>query len=200
MDGSIEFESEPGRGTTVSVSLPTGSLEGVERTRPADDSADTPRRGSLTRTTPRLSGRVLLVEDGADNQRLIRLLLAKLGLEIEICENGQQGVERALEAREAGNPFGLILMDMQMPIMDGYEATRRLREMAFDRPIIALTAHAMAADREKCMQAGCDRFASKPIDRCELIDLIRSLTSERVDSLRCSSSAAAGVEATGRGR
>ncbi len=166
MDGSIEFESEPGLGTTVRVSLPTGSLEGIERTLPVDDAAaDTPRSGVVRVTAPRLSGRVLLVEDGADNQRLIRLLLAKLGLEIVICENGQQGVERALEAREAGNDFDLILMDMQMPIMDGYTATRILRRRGYTGSIVALTAHAMHAERGRCLAAGCDDFATKPVDR-----------------------------------
>jgi len=165
MDGSIEFESEPGRGTTVRVSLPTGSLEGIERTRPVDEAADTPRSTMARVPAPHLSGRVLLVEDGADNQRLIRLLLAKLGLEIVICENGQQGVERALEAREAGNAFDLILMDMQMPIMDGYTATRILRRRGYTGSIVALTAHAMHAERGRCLAAGCDDFATKPVDR-----------------------------------
>jgi CheY-like chemotaxis protein len=165
MDGSIDFESEPGRGTSVCVSLPTGPLDGVERTQPLDDSADTPRSGLARATAPHLAGRVLLVEDGADNQRLIRLLLAKLGLEIEICENGQQGVERALAAREAGNPFSLILMDMQMPIMDGYTATRILRRRGYTGSIVALTAHAMHAERGRCLAAGCDDFATKPVDR-----------------------------------
>ncbi len=165
MDGTIEFESEPGRGTTVRVSLPTGSLAGVERERPSEDAADTLRGGIPRATAPHLSGRVLLVEDGADNQRLIRLLLAKLGLEIAICENGQQGVERALEAREAGNPFDLILMDMQMPIMDGYTATRILRRRGYTGSIIALTAHAMHSERGRCLAAGCDDFATKPVDR-----------------------------------
>ena len=166
MDGSIDFESEPGRGTTVRVSFPTGSLEGVERVRASEDLADTPRGGGAAlRLPPRLTGRVLLVEDGADNQRLIRLLLAKLGLEIAVCENGQQGVERALAAREAGEPFDLILMDMQMPIMDGYTATRILRRRGYTGSIVALTAHAMHAERGRCLSAGCDDFATKPVDR-----------------------------------
>jgi PAS domain S-box-containing protein len=165
MDGSIDFESEPGRGTTVRVSFPTGSLEGVERVLANDDLADTPRRGGMRQAPPRLTGRVLLVEDGADNQRLIRLLLAKLGLEIAVCENGQQGVERALAAREAGEPYDLILMDMQMPIMDGYTATRILRRRGYTGSIVALTAHAMHAERGRCLSAGCDDFATKPVDR-----------------------------------
>jgi PAS domain S-box-containing protein len=182
MDGSIEFESEPGRGTTVRVSLPTGSLAGVERVRASDDDAVTPRSNAL-RVSPRLSGRVLLVEDGADNQRLIRLLLAKLGLVVTICENGQQGVERALEAREAGAEFDMILMDMQMPIMDGYTATRILRRRGYTGSIVALTAHAMHAERGRCLAAGCDDFATKPVDRETFFALLgRYLSSTKPNS------------------
>ena len=182
MDGSIELQSEPGRGTSVRISLPTGPLNGIERVRPSEDIADTPR-GRIPRVeAPQLSGRVLLVEDGADNQRLIRLLLAKLGLEIVICENGQQGVERALEAREAGTPFDLILMDMQMPIMDGYTATRILRRRGYTGSIIALTAHAMHAERGRCLSAGCDDFATKPVDRESFFALLSTYLSARKDA------------------
>ena len=172
MDGSIEFESQPGRGTTVRVSLPTGPIDGVERTRPTEESADTPRGDTPRVAVPRLSGRVLLVEDGADNQRLIRLLLARLGLEISTCENGQQGVERALAAREAGTDFDLILMDMQMPIMDGYTATRILRSRGYTGSIIALTAHALHSERGRCLAAGCDAFATKPVERETFFSLL----------------------------
>ncbi len=165
MDGSIEFQSETGRGTTVRVSLPTGPLEGVERVHVSEELVDTPRTGNEREPVPRLSGRVLLVEDGVDNQRLIRLLLAKLGLEISICENGEEGVERALLAREAGTPFDLILMDMQMPVMDGYTATRLLRSRGYTGSIVALTAHAMHSERGRCVSAGCDDFATKPVER-----------------------------------
>ena len=182
MDGSIDFQSEPGSGTTVRVSLPTGSLEGVERVRGTDEDADTPRSGALRVAAPRLSGRVLLVEDGADNQRLIRLLLAKLGLEIAICENGEQGVERALGAREAGTPFDLILMDMQMPVMDGYTATRLLRSRGYTGTIVALTAHAMHAERGRCFAAGCDDFATKPVDRENFFALLSRYLKSRKES------------------
>jgi len=164
MDGTIELESDPGRGTTFRVSLPTGPLAGVERVRPAHESDD-PATGVALRATPRLTGRVLLVEDGRDNQLLVRRLLGKAGLETEVCENGQQAVERVLAARAGGEPFDLILMDMQMPIMDGYTATRLLRSRGHHGPIVALTAHAMDTERARCLACGCDDFATKPIDR-----------------------------------
>ncbi|MCH7701743.1 MAG: response regulator, partial [Planctomycetes bacterium] len=112
--------------------------------------------------------------DGPDNQKLISLILEKAGAKVTLAENGLMGVERALKSRDDGAPFDLILMDMQMPVMDGYQAVRRLRQSDWSGPIIALTANAMSGDREKCLAAGCTEYTTKPIDRKELIRLIRN--------------------------
>ncbi len=126
-----------------------------------------------------LDGRhILLVDDGVDNQRLFSILLRNAGADVTIVENGKDAFERATAALNTNQPFELILMDMQMPIMDGFTATRKLREASFSGPIIALTAYAMTADRESCIEAGCNDYISKPTQRAELLDVITRHLSE----------------------
>ncbi len=120
-----------------------------------------------------LDYRVLLVEDGLDNQKLISLFLRKADVAVDIAENGQVGVNMVEKSIESGEPYHLILMDMQMPVMDGYQATQYLREQGVDLPIVAITAHALAGDREKCLQAGCNDYATKPLKRVHLLDIVK---------------------------
>ena len=115
---------------------------------------------------------MLLAEDGEDNRRLIRALLVKAGLEVDLAEDGRVACEKALQSRVEGHPYDLILMDIQMPEIDGYEATRQLRAKGWCGPIIALTAHAMATDRLQCLEVGCDDYLSKPIDKRSFLSTI----------------------------
>jgi CheY-like chemotaxis protein len=124
----------------------------------------------------------LLAEDGPDNQRLLGHLLGKAGAQVTIVGNGQTAVELALEQQARATPFDVILMDMQMPVLGGYEATRLLRAEGYAHPIIALTAHAMSTDRRKCLEAGCNDFATKPIDRATLLAAIRRQLEERISA------------------
>ena len=184
LGGDIDVESAPGQGSTFRVSVACGSLNGVRMlTRPVESAKENPSGPKLQADVQPTAGqplncRLLLAEDGPDNQRLIAHVLRRAGAEVEVVDNGDLAVQAAWKALAASKPFDVILMDMQMPVMDGYTATRRLRELGYQRPIIALTAHALAGDREKCIAAGCDDYATKPIDRAGLIVLIQNYVGE----------------------
>jgi two-component system CheB/CheR fusion protein len=174
LGGDITVRGAEGRGCIFTLSIAAGSLRGARMI--ADLSkAVTPQPAAedAPSSTARIEGRLLLVEDGPDNQRLIGYILEKAGAVVTMADNGQIGVEIALDAAQHGEPFDLILMDMQMPVLDGYEAARKLRAAGMKTPIVALTAHAMSGDRMKCLEAGCTDYVTKPIDRAALTETIR---------------------------
>ncbi len=163
-----------GGGSCFRASVATGPLEGIPCVARSSVGATGGAQACPVEApieNQSLAGRrILLVEDGRDNQRLMSLVLHKAGAVLSIAENGQQALDAVLADPEG--MFDVILMDIQMPVMDGYQATALLRERGYRRSIIALTAHAMADDREKCLQAGCDDYLSKPIDRGNLLELV----------------------------
>jgi signal transduction histidine kinase/CheY-like chemotaxis protein len=183
LGGDITVESRPGAGSAFTLVVPMGDLTGVRMIADATEacaSAET----EPDAPAPKLRGRILLAEDGPDNQRLIAHHLRKAGADVTVVENGREAVEAVARAAESGSPFGLVLMDMQMPEMDGYAATRELRRGECPVPIVALTAHAMSGDREKCLNAGCDDYETKPISPRRLLRtaarfLDRDLAGER---------------------
>jgi signal transduction histidine kinase/ActR/RegA family two-component response regulator len=184
LGGTIEVHSAPGKGSTFSVTIDPGPLDTVPLLRQTKAAVEPTLSAAATASgTTELHARILLAEDGPDNRRLISLLLRKAGAEVTAVENGQLATECALAQSEAGCPFDVVLMDMQMPVMDGYEATRALRGRGYVGPIIALTAHAMVEDRQKCLDAGCDDYPIKPIGRQKLLATVahwaaRSRTNE----------------------
>ena len=181
LGGDITVESTPGEGSTFRVTVAAGTLENVrmlDDVSQAASAATKPVACSAAASQP-LDSRVLLAEDGPDNQRLITYVLKKAGATVTVVENGQLAVEAALAASTAGEPFDVILMDMQMPVMDGYTATKTLRDQDYAGAIVALTANAMAQDRERCLDVGCNDYASKPIARDALLDAIRRHTPAR---------------------
>jgi len=178
LGGTIKAESDPGKSSVFTVTIaasPSGSGRLIDPTAPREIPAGNAPEASKER--PALNGcQVLLAEDGPDNQRLITFFLKKAGATITVVENGQAAMERALQARDAGKAFDVVLMDIQMPIMDGYTATSRLRAEGYRGAIVGLTAHTMSGDREKCLAAGCDDYSTKPIDRTKLVALVAELS------------------------
>lgn len=174
LGGDLTVTSQPGQGSTFRVTVATGCLKGVTLTRQPEPLLPPRLPDTAKKDAPvSLAGcRVLLAEDGPDNQRLISCLLTKAEAELVVVENGRQALETALQAQREDRPFDVILMDMQMPVLSGYEAAQTLRRQGYTRPIIALTAHAMAGDRYKCLTAGCNEYVAKPIDKQRLLQTL----------------------------
>ena len=176
--GGITCESEKGKGSCFRFRLPVRSEGEIVWVEAGSVQAREVARQPQPRSE-RLKGRVLLAEDGPSNQKLISFVLRKAGLDVVIASNGQEAVDECLRRSGTAQNFQVVLMDMQMPVLDGYAAARMLRGQGYDVPIVALTAHAMAGDREKCIAAGCDDYATKPIDRPALLGVIQRLLEER---------------------
>ncbi|MFO0741824.1 MAG: ATP-binding protein [Labilithrix sp.] len=174
LGGDITIDSSLGRGSSFKVTVATGSLTGVRMFEDLTE-AGIPEVGAVVaneKVTTQVDATVLLAEDGPDNQVLIAKHLTRAGITVTVVENGQLALQKAMAAATAGRPYDVILMDMQMPVMDGYAATWELRRKGYRGPIVALTAHAMAGDRERCIGAGCTDYLTKPIARRKLIDAV----------------------------
>jgi signal transduction histidine kinase/CheY-like chemotaxis protein/HPt (histidine-containing phosphotransfer) domain-containing protein len=167
LGGSLSASSVVGKGSTFVVRIAIGNLNDGEDVDapPQPPGADVMNVRSAVSDLNGLN--VLVVDDGDTNRKLIRLLVERCGGKVRMAENGQVALDMA-----DAHAFDVILMDMQMPVMDGYTATARLRERGFAGPIIALTAHAMKGDREKCEQAGCSGYLAKPIDADQLCEAL----------------------------
>ncbi len=173
MGGDIQIaSSEPGVGTRFRVTIKVGDVQG-----PMIESLEMTitksQQSTVKRVTyPKLNGRVLLADDGVDNQRLISFQLRKAGLEVTIVNDGREALNAAWPAFEANQPFDVILTDMQMPFMSGNELAAELRRRGYPLPIIAATANAMTADRDLCLASGCDAYITKPIDREQMFAVL----------------------------
>jgi signal transduction histidine kinase len=172
LGGDLTATSQVGKGSTFSLRFNTGNIAGIPLISPV--TCEEPRvvkPAAPLEQKRQLDGvNILLVEDGETNRKLIKLILERAGARVATAVNGLEGCEVA--ERE---PFDIILMDMQMPVLDGYSATRRLRDAGLTLPIVALTAHTMTGDREKCLEAGCTDYLTKPINADQMFATLESI-------------------------
>jgi signal transduction histidine kinase len=169
LGGDLQAMSDAGRGSKFSMSVECGSLDKIVCVAPHLFNLET-RRRKREGADARMDGLYIhLVEDSVSIALLTRHLLEEAGAKVRHSVNGQKGVEDILLAVDKGRPPDLVLMDMMMPVMDGYTAVARLREEGFDIPIVAMTAFTFLDDREKCLASGCDLYISKPINPANFI-------------------------------
>jgi PAS domain S-box-containing protein len=171
MGGDIIATSVLGEGSTFTATIDPGPLDDVRMLDPDEARAAMEELADESHVKWQFNtGRVLVVDDGDENRELVQLVLEEAGLEVDQAENGQIGFDMARETA-----YDVVLMDMQMPVMDGYEATTALRKAGVETPIYALTADAMKGFEEKCLAAGCTGFLSKPVDIDLLLDTLGKL-------------------------
>jgi len=163
LGGDIHVTSTPGQGSTFTVTLHVEPRAGVRMLNTLPGITQDEKAPVIENVEAPFRGRVLLAEDAPDIQRVICQLLKKMNLNVEVAENGRVACEKAVQSLTEGHAFDVILTDVQMPEMDGYEAVRWLRAYGWRKPVIALTACAMAGDRENCLAAGCDDYITKPV-------------------------------------
>ncbi len=188
LGGRIECQSTLGKGSTFRVALPVQRMQGDGVAESGPRAAGEPATVADPQPTvlPAVPCRVLVVEDSPDSQRLLETILRKAGAEVTVAANGHLALEAVYGAdrfggAEAAAPvrFDVILMDMQMPVLDGYAATEILRERGWDGPVVALTANAVAGEQQRCLDCGCTAFLSKPVDRARLLGTLAGLVAAR---------------------
>lgn len=183
LGGELTVESELGKGTEFLLSLPIE--EACETNSLIDPNTEVAFKVEAQPDDGlRLDCRVLVADDRRDIWRVCKYFLEGAGASVEIAEDGQQALDLVEQFEKANQPFDIILMDMQMPVLTGYDATRTLRERGFEAPIIALTAGAMKGDRDRCLASGCTDYFAKPVDGPKLIRLVDAqLSTENTTSV-----------------
>jgi signal transduction histidine kinase len=168
LGGGLTVESTLNKGTSFHLVIPVEKAETVLPSSPLREEKSNP--------CPDMSHkRVLLVEDSPDSMIVLKFFLEKCNTEVVTAQNGREAVDIVREAILKQNPIDIILMDMQMPVMNGFQATRLLRQRGYDKPIIAITAHNLIGDREKCLDAGCSDYIAKPVSSAIFYSKLRAL-------------------------
>ncbi|MCX5636999.1 MAG: ATP-binding protein [Planctomycetota bacterium] len=174
LGGKVTVTSKEGKGSVFTLLIPTNVKTQLHEVVNKYDSIEQLKESQPDCANSRLSGHVLVAEDAPANQLLFRTLLERQGLEVTIAEDGLKAVEKA-----TSESYDIIFMDMQMPNLNGYAAAERLRSLGITTPIVALTAHAMAGDDTKCLDAGCDVYLSKPISQPRLLEILRKYLGQK---------------------
>jgi CheY-like chemotaxis protein/HPt (histidine-containing phosphotransfer) domain-containing protein len=174
LGGQLTMTSEVGKGSVFSLTIPAGVDAAKQPLLDRQNVTSDTESGNEKARQTKFSGNILVAEDARTNQVLIKSLLKRLGLKVTIAEDGNQAVQQA-----SSNQFDLIFMDIEMPNMSGYEATKAIKKEGLKTPIIALTAYAMKGDNEKCLGAGCDDYISKPIERKKLYKILNKYLSAK---------------------
>jgi signal transduction histidine kinase/ActR/RegA family two-component response regulator len=183
LGGDIEVQSEFGRGSRFVLRVPVPTAVGEPQVRPLRGTSSSGPRLPEAEDALRSALRglsVLVVDDGADNRRLLSSVLKRAGATVEVVDGAAAAFARIGDAVDDQHGFDVVLMDVQMPEIDGLTAVRMLRSKGFAKPILAVTANAMMGDRDRCLAAGCNGYATKPIDRARLVVTVR----EAVDASR----------------
>lgn len=185
LGGDVTVTSTPDKGSSFTITIDPGKTQ-----------AQTPAKTSSDTTSPKETRgvladyKILVVDDAKDNRILLQHILKKTGATLDFAMDGQQAIDAVMNALNDNSPFDLILMDMQMPVMDGYFATVKLREQGINVPVIAVTAHALEGDREHCINSGCNEYLTKPINKSLLIETCLELIKEHADKAESSNKAA----------
>ncbi len=171
LGGGLDIQSTPGRGSRFRLTVEARPCDpAVDPDCDSEGAADVPASPSEDEASAGARPRVLLVDDAATNRLLVSLMLEQMGYAVQTAEDGQE----AVEATRAGR-FDVVLLDMQMPVMDGYAAATQMRADGLDTPIVALTADAMSDAAQRCLAAGCDAYLAKPVDEEHLAQRLAEL-------------------------
>ncbi|MFO1019442.1 MAG: PAS domain S-box protein [Planctomycetales bacterium] len=177
LGGTISVVSEEGKGSRFTVRLPLGEIDSSQLQSAEEIQDFAARRDSQGVMDQFIPCRVLIAEDTRGIQFMMTRMLQDVVRGVALADNGEAAVEALKQAIKSGDPFDIVLMDMQMPVMNGFQATLKLRDEGIQVPVVALTAGAMAGDREKCIACGCTDYLSKPVNRDELLAVLRKYCS-----------------------
>jgi two-component system CheB/CheR fusion protein len=195
LGGNLSAQSKFGEGSTFTMTLPTGDLSDATMIDPNAQLAKIASSNQVSNAKAELSGRVLVVEDTKGIQLLLRRMLENAGATVNVADDGQAALDLFTDSTSNGSStkgspeaaptngeviipgYDLVILDMHMPRLSGYDTAAAIRKLGITTPIIALTASAMRGDREKCLNAGCDDYLTKPIDRQKLMEKVTMLMS-----------------------